>query len=138
MESVEANGSASLSPALDFRAWTALTDADFSRNDLPYIDESVVNAMCYIINIILHAVPENPYSPPPSPHRQVWNFQGGWDSLTSKKLMRDARESYSQAVYPGLASWKLINFANQIYHSFIIIFNVELLHYVKRGTEVFR
>ena len=43
LESVEANGSASLSPALDFRAWTALTDADFSGNDLPYIDESVVN-----------------------------------------------------------------------------------------------
>ena len=42
LESVEANGSASLSPALDFRAWTALTDADFSGNDLPYIDESVV------------------------------------------------------------------------------------------------
>lgn len=45
LESVEADGSASLSPALDFRAWTALTDADFSRNDLPYIDESVVNTI---------------------------------------------------------------------------------------------
>ena len=44
LESVEANGSASLSPTLDFRAWTALTDADLSKNDLPYIDESVVNA----------------------------------------------------------------------------------------------
>lgn len=43
LESVEADGSASLSPALDFRTWTALIEADFSRNDLPYIDESVVN-----------------------------------------------------------------------------------------------
>jgi len=41
--SVEVNGSASLSPRLDFRAWTALTNADFSSNELPYIDESVVN-----------------------------------------------------------------------------------------------
>lgn len=43
LESVEVNGSASLSPRLDFRAWTALTNADFSSNELPYIDESVVN-----------------------------------------------------------------------------------------------
>lgn len=43
LESVEANGSTSLSPTSDFREWTALIDADFSRNDLPYIDESVVS-----------------------------------------------------------------------------------------------
>ena len=36
------DGNTSLSPESNFRAWTALTEADFSRNDLPYIDESVV------------------------------------------------------------------------------------------------
>ena len=62
LESVEVNGSASLSPTLDFRAWTALTDADFSGNDLPYIDESVVNSK--IFHVILHLVPENLHTPP--------------------------------------------------------------------------
>lgn len=47
LETVEADGSSSLTSTSDFRAWTALSDADFSRNDLPYIDESVVNAAAF-------------------------------------------------------------------------------------------
>ena len=47
LETVEADGSSSLTSTSDFRAWTALNDADFSRNDLPYIDESVVNAVAF-------------------------------------------------------------------------------------------
>ena len=42
LETVDVDGNTSLSPESNFRAWTALTEADFSRNDLPYIDESVV------------------------------------------------------------------------------------------------
>ena len=47
LETVEADGSSSLTSTSPFRAWTALNDADFSRNDLPYIDESVVNAAAF-------------------------------------------------------------------------------------------
>ena len=47
LETVEVDGSSSLTSTSDFRAWTALNDADFSRNDLPYIDESVVNAAAF-------------------------------------------------------------------------------------------
>ena len=48
LESVDIDGTTSLSPTSNFRAWTALTEADFSRNDLPYIDESVVNTINYM------------------------------------------------------------------------------------------
>jgi len=43
LESVEVNGSTSLSPTLDYRIWIKLKTADFSNNQLPYIDESVVS-----------------------------------------------------------------------------------------------
>ena len=47
LESVDVDGNASLSPTSNLRAWSVLTEADFSRNDLPYIDESVVSiVMC--------------------------------------------------------------------------------------------
>ena len=42
LEVVEQGGTASLSPTSNFRAWTNVNEADFSKNDLPYIDESVV------------------------------------------------------------------------------------------------
>ena len=47
LESVDVDGNASLSSTSNLRAWSVLTEADFSRNDLPYIDESVVSiVMC--------------------------------------------------------------------------------------------
>ena len=47
LESVDVDGNTSLSSMSNFRAWTALTEADFSTNDLPYIDESVVNPVLF-------------------------------------------------------------------------------------------
>ena len=47
LESVDVDGNASLSSTSNLRAWSVLTEADFSGNDLPYIDESVVSiVMC--------------------------------------------------------------------------------------------
>ena len=44
LEEVHQDGTANLCPAPNLRAWSSLTEADFSKNDLPYIDESVVNS----------------------------------------------------------------------------------------------
>jgi len=56
LESVDVDGTASLSPTSNFRAWTVLTEADFSNNDLPYIDESVVNTLTVITEFDLGLV----------------------------------------------------------------------------------
>lgn len=45
LEEVHQDGTANLCPAPNLRAWSSLTEADFSKNDLPYIDESVVGLL---------------------------------------------------------------------------------------------
>ena len=46
LESVEQNGTSSLSTSDigTYNAWSMVVEADFSKNELPYIDESVVSA----------------------------------------------------------------------------------------------
>ena len=86
LESVEANGSASLSPMLDFRAWTALTDADLSKNDLPYIDESVVNATWLNVTVyITFGSRKSQYSWPPHTQKGL-EYPGDGVFCNTKKL----------------------------------------------------
>lgn len=44
LESVDVDGTAQLSPTTNYRTWGMLTSADFSNNELPYIDDSVVSS----------------------------------------------------------------------------------------------